>query len=287
MLVPESECAAGTVPISGSDPVCSYKLLLLLGPHTWHEIFPDALGPRQSPIDVVTSAVTSDTSLRSRPLAWRYVPDNCKAIANPGYCWRLDVNGEGSELVGGPLQATYKLEQFHAHWGPTSDKGSEHTVDGKCYAGELHLVHWNCDKYKTFGEAAGHPDGLAVLGVFLDAGPTDHPELEKIVSLIPSITHKGQTVTVSTPIDPTKLLPENTHYWTYLGSLTTPPCTESVTWILFKEPIQISERQLKVFRSIKRISPEERCNADEENIVINFRPPLPLGNRELRECGQI
>uniref|UniRef100_A0A1B6LYV9 Uncharacterized protein n=1 Tax=Graphocephala atropunctata TaxID=36148 RepID=A0A1B6LYV9_9HEMI len=45
--------------------------------------------------------------------------------------------------------------------------------------------------------------------------------------------------------------------------------------------------QLKIFRSIKRISAEEHCNAEEENIVVNFRPPLPLGNRELRECGQI
>lgn len=80
----------------------------------------------------------------------------------------MDVNGTGSELIGGPLgNDVFKLEQFHCHWGSCNEIGSEHTVDGTSYAGELHLVHWNTTKYKTFGEAASAPDGLAVLGVFL------------------------------------------------------------------------------------------------------------------------
>ena len=65
------------------------------------------------------------------------------------------------------MEGIYKLEQFHCHWGCTSDRGSEHTVDGRSFAGELHLVHWNSSKYSSFGEAAAYPDGLAVLGVFL------------------------------------------------------------------------------------------------------------------------
>lgn len=61
----------------------------------------------------------------------------------------------------------YQLEQFHCHWGCSDGKGSEHTVDGTSYSGELHLVHWNKTKYSSISEAASHPDGLAVLGVFL------------------------------------------------------------------------------------------------------------------------
>lgn len=101
-----------------------------------------------------------------------------------------------SELAGGPLSSKYRLEQFHMHWGDCDNEGSEHTVDGKSFAGEvgnpsgtrvttvaalslltivvlclvfsqLHLVHWNCEKYDSFSEAAAHPDGLAVLGVFI------------------------------------------------------------------------------------------------------------------------
>ncbi|XP_069702534.1 carbonic anhydrase [Periplaneta americana] len=256
------------------------------GPSTWAKKFPTAAGSRQSPVDIVTSLAASDTSLTSKPLSWKYVPENTRRIVNTGYGWRVDVDGEGSELVGGPIDGEYKLEQYHCHWGFRSDKGSEHTVDGQSFAGELHLVHWNSSKYESFGEAAGHPDGLAVLGVLLKVGK-EHPEFQKIVELIPKIYHRGEGTDIEEPIDPVKLLPETYTYWTYLGSLTTPPCSESVTWILFKDAIEVSEEQLSVFRSLRCYKPEEACPCDElEGLIINnYRPPLPLGNRELRECG--
>uniref|UniRef100_A0A8D9EPF5 Carbonic anhydrase n=1 Tax=Cacopsylla melanoneura TaxID=428564 RepID=A0A8D9EPF5_9HEMI len=258
------------------------------GPSQWHKMYPEAAGERQSPVNVDTSKVSSDKSLEESPMWWKYNPVKTETITNPGYCWRVDVNGDDSELTGGPLHHKYRLEQFHCHWGCGSSKGSEHTVDGKAYAGELHLVHWNSDKYHTFGEAAGQPDGLAVLGVLLEAGDEDHPEFEKIVNAIPGIQYRGQKTRLD-PIAPSKLLPPQYNYWTYLGSLTTPPCTESVTWILFKKTVQLSERQLKAFRSLKSIEEGTGCSCspcDERGKVVNnYRPPLPLGERDLRECG--
>lgn len=99
--------------------------------------------------------------------------------------------------------------------------------------------------------------------------------------------------------DPAAFLPkESKAYWTYEGSLTTPPFNESVTWILFKEPVTVSEEQLKAFRDLRRYDVNEECPCDEQNwlvydaveekpgqIINNFRPPLELGNRELREVG--
>lgn len=73
---------------------------------------------------------------------------------------------------------------------------------------------------------------------------TKHPELEKVVRLLPYIRHKGDKVTMPDPLDPARLLPTSTGYWTYPGSLTTPPCTESVIWTLFKEPVQVSAEQV-------------------------------------------
>ncbi|EMP42286.1 Carbonic anhydrase 1 [Chelonia mydas] len=76
--------------------------------------------------------------------------------------------GEGSSVVtSGPLTGNYRLHQFHFHWSQTEDHGSEHTVDGAKYAAELHLVHWNSDKYSSFAEASDKPDGLSVIAVFL------------------------------------------------------------------------------------------------------------------------
>lgn len=126
-----------------------------------------ASGHRQSPVNLSAGSTTRGSTLKE-PLRWKYVPGNTKSLVNPGYCWRVDVNGNGSQLTGGPLcHDNFQLEQFHCHWGCSDGKGSEHTVDGLSYSGELHLVHWNTTKYPTFEEAAKHPDGLAVLGVFL------------------------------------------------------------------------------------------------------------------------
>lgn len=73
-------------------------------------------------------------------------------------------------------------------------------------APQLHLVHWNCDKYDSFGEAAAQPDGLAVLGVFLKVGDANK-ELQKVTDLMGQITHKGQHVDITGEVDPTNLLP--------------------------------------------------------------------------------
>lgn len=172
-------------PLHNDDTIISrnieHKIIIdpsqsfLAGPEKWGELFPLALGKRQSPIDISTQSTTKGSELAD-PLQIKYVPENTRSLVNPGYCWRVDVNGTGSELTGGPLGGDkYVLEQFHAHWGASDDKGSEHTVDGQAFAGELHLVHWNQTKYESFAEAARHPDGLAVLGVFIKvSGPLQY-----------------------------------------------------------------------------------------------------------------
>lgn len=138
------------------------------GPKQWHEKFPLANGVRQSPVNITTKTTRASTTLSQKPLRWKYIPENTKCLINPGYCWRVDINGKGSELTGGPLNDDiYIVEQFHCHWGCSDGRGSEHTVDGQAFSGELHIVHWNSSKYASFHEAAGHPDGLAVLGVFM------------------------------------------------------------------------------------------------------------------------
>lgn len=98
------------------------------GPAVWGKLFPLANGNRQSPVNIETSSNIQRTGNFS-PLQFKYVPENTRSLVNPGYCWRMDVNGEGSQLTGGPLNTdTFVLEQFHAHWGCSNERGSEHTV---------------------------------------------------------------------------------------------------------------------------------------------------------------
>ncbi|CAO2610314.1 Carbonic anhydrase 7 [Lemmus lemmus] len=166
------------------------------------------------------------------------------SITNNGHSVQVDFNDSDDRTVvtGGPLEGPYRLKQLHFHWGKKHDVGSEHTVDGKSFPSELHLVHWNAKKYSTFGEAAAAPDGLAVVGVFLEVGGGASGQRRVWELHVPLVLE--DTKAQFNYFNPKCLLPTSRHYWTYPGSLTTPPLSESVTWIVLREPIRISERQV-------------------------------------------
>uniref|UniRef100_A0A3Q3L2H2 Carbonic anhydrase n=1 Tax=Mastacembelus armatus TaxID=205130 RepID=A0A3Q3L2H2_9TELE len=241
------------------------------GPSVWHKNYPVAQGNRQSPIDIVPHQALHDPSLG--PVVLNY--DQCTSmnITNNGHSVvvQFDDSDDRSVIQGGPLDNPYRLKQFHFHWGEKGCHGSEHTVAGNSYASELHLVHWNAVKYKTFGEAATAPDGLAVLGIFL--------EVNSLLSVIPFSILLVEKKTNLKGFNPKCLLPSSLHYWTYLGSLTTPPLHESVIWIVLREPIIVSEKQLGKFRMLLFTGEEEDQRIRMEN---NFRPPQPLKGRKVR-----
>uniref|UniRef100_A0A8V0YDI2 Carbonic anhydrase n=1 Tax=Gallus gallus TaxID=9031 RepID=A0A8V0YDI2_CHICK len=228
------------------------------GPAHWHEHFPIANGERQSPIAISTKAARYDPALK--PLSFSYDAGTAKAIVNNGHSFNVefDDSSDKSVLQGGALDGVYRLVQFHIHWGSCEGQGSEHTVDGVKYDAELHIVHWNV-KYGKFAEALKHPDGLAVVGIFM----------------------KGKQASF-TNFDPTGLLPPCRDYWTYPGSLTTPPLHECVIWHVLKEPITVSSEQMCKLRGL--------CfSAENEPVcrmVDNWRPCQPLKSREVRASFQ-
>uniref|UniRef100_A0A8C5QQ41 Carbonic anhydrase n=1 Tax=Leptobrachium leishanense TaxID=445787 RepID=A0A8C5QQ41_9ANUR len=244
------------------------------GPEQWHKTYPIASGNAQSPIDIKSNEAKTDGSLKS--LSINYSPGSIKSIVNIGHSFHVvsDDKENASVVKGGPLQGTYHLNQFHFHWGPSNDFGSEHTVNGKGYAAELHLVHWNSDKYASFAEATKNPDGCAVLTVFLEVGSA-HPGLQKVVEALGHIKTKDQQAAF-TNFDAASLLPASLDYWTYFGSLTHPPLLECVTWVIFREPIKASADQINKFRTLLS-GGEQQCP-----IVKNNRPPQPLNGREVK-----
>ncbi|CAM5108938.1 unnamed protein product, partial [Natator depressus] len=188
-----------------------------------------------------------DPSLGHLKITWNL--STCKEIVNVGHSFHVNFEDKDNQSVvtSGPLTGNYRLHQFHFHWGQTEDHGSEHTVDEAKYAAELHLVHWNSDKYSSFAEASDKPDGLSIIAVFLKVGPPNE-HVQEIVKALRSIKTKVNiTARVKkapfTNFDPSTLLPGSLDYWTYHGSLTHPPLFESITWIIYKEPITISSEQ--------------------------------------------
>eukprot|EP00088_Acartia_fossae_P007257 TRINITY_DN13390_c0_g1_i1.p1 TRINITY_DN13390_c0_g1~~TRINITY_DN13390_c0_g1_i1.p1 ORF type:complete len:268 (+),score=84.47 TRINITY_DN13390_c0_g1_i1:26-805(+) len=246
------------------------------GPAHWGKLFPVAVeGVRQSPIDIVQCDCEDDSSLS--PLAPKFESLDKLALENTGASWKVDYHPEKSSLTGGPLANEYRLVQMHAHWGKEEGRGSEHTLDGKMFDGELHLVHYNT-KYADFGEAVDKPDGLAVLGIFLQVGEGEHPEFAKITNMLKNVNKKGDKTELDTELDPAALLPESDCFFTYPGSLTTPPLLESVTWLVYNKPITISKDQIGAMRGMQ-IGLEEDCGC----MVDNYRPVCAKGSRVVKK----
>ncbi|KAM9228258.1 carbonic anhydrase 7 [Leptosomus discolor] len=246
------------------------------GPSEWHKFYPIAQGNRQSPIDIVSARAVYDPNLK--PLIISYESCTSLNISNNGHSVMVEFEDtdDKTAISGGPFENPFRLKQFHFHWGTKHSQGSEHTIDGKPFPCELHLVHWNARKYATFGEAAAAPDGLAVVGVFLEIGK-EHANMNRLTDALYMVKFKG-TKAQFRSFNPKCLLPLSLDYWTYLGSLTTPPLNESVTWIVLKEPIRISEKQLEKFRMLLFTSEEDQ----RIQMVNNFRPPQPLKGRVVR-----
>lgn len=244
------------------------------GPAHWHKDCPIANGKNQSPIDLINGEVKYDSGLK--PLTAKYVPFSDAKFLNNGHSVQFQPSaGNGSELTGGPLAVKYNFEQFHFHWGNNDTEGSEHRVDGKMYPAELHFVHWNSTNL-SFKDAVGSggPNGLAVLGFFLKVG-AENAALKPITDLIPKVKDAGTSVTMPSNFDMQAILPATlTDYYTYDGSLTTPPLAECVKWIVFKQPLEVSAAQMEAFRSV--------INRDGKPMGGNYRPPCPLHDRAVK-----
>lgn len=250
------------------------------GPAKWGEYAPNALGLHQSPIVIHPAEAVFEQRLQENALKFHYTEMEACSLINSGRSVQLTVPAAKCYVEGGPLDSKYELKQFHFHWGVSDSVGSEHVIDDKVFAAELHLVHWNCEKYKKFEDAVPSPGGLCVLTAFIESG-AEHIGLEPLTKLMADIPYAGEQRSLSTSFNPFCLLPQATDkFWTYRGSLTTPPCYESVIFVLFKEAIQISPKQLESFRQLHLCTRDSAGAGDTSTrLVNNFRPPMPLNDR--------
>jgi len=240
-------------------------------PSSWKASYEHCGGLKQSPIDLKDAKVF-DTGEIKLECFDRLIPGN---ITNNGHTLEFELGASSTVqpfIFGGRLhEDRFDFVQMHWHWGSTSDKGSEHTVEGRRFPMEIHLVHKNT-KYDTLDAALSKKDGLAVLGSFYEVGKEDNPYLEKIIEISSYIKEAGGSLGANVTL--ANFLPATTRdYFFYEGSLTTPGCNEAVLWTNFLMTNTISERQLKKFRSL--------LDYDGDSIADNFRPTQPLNSREL------
>ena len=193
------------------------------GPDRWNSHCPACQGKKQSPIDIVGAVLDP----RLEELRFNYQVISPKVVMN-GYTLQCDYP-EGSQLHLG--LEVYDFSQFHFH------TSAEHLIDGKRHQMEAHLVH----KQQT-------TEKLAVISVLFELGQEANPFLHKLGSRLPR--SKGKERQLKQAINLMEIFPDNLAYYLYEGSLTTPPCSEIVTWIILKKSIPISKKQLKKFKKI-------------------------------------
>jgi len=253
------------------------------GPATWPQNFAEfCAGIMQSPINYMTNDVVITDPGQITLMNWD-VPMTGQ-LTNNGHSLVFDFTGTGTKptITGGRLGSrVYEFLQLHWHWGSDSTMGSEHTVDGKEYPLELHIVNVNT----AYGpDWINFSDGLAVLGFFYDVHSEDNGMLAPLLSTVQSMArrnvrnrnrnNKGRQTPVTSQIRLDSLISPaglGAEYFYYQGGLTTPDCNEIVLWTSFLEPLLISEAQLEIFRTL----------TDSSGVTLNdnFRPPTPLGTR--------
>ena len=213
------------------------------GPAHWGELDPEfaacKTGHRQSPVNIV-GAQSADLPA----IQFEYKP-SALHIINNGHT--IEINyAPGSFIRVGDKR--YELKQFHFH------HPSEETIKGKRFPMEVHLVHSDAD------------GNLAVVSVLLEEGSAN-PLVETLWGLAPKTAGPEKTDD-NLQINAADLLPANRSYFTFAGSLTTPPCTEGVSWFVLKTPVTISNKQVATFAEI---------------YPYDERPTQPLNGRTVLE----
>ena len=191
------------------------------GPQTWGRMKPEfskcSTGTRQSPIDI-----RDGIKVELDPVRFDYKPSGFRVI-DTGHTVQVNVAaGNSIEVLG----RRYELLQFHFH------RPSEERIDGKQFEMVVHLVHKDLE------------GRLAVVAVLLDRGAAQGV-VQSVWNNLP--LEKGEEVAARSTLNLNDLLPPERHYFTYMGSLTTPPCSEGVLWMVMKQPVPVSPEQIGIF----------------------------------------
>ncbi|WP_019450140.1 carbonic anhydrase family protein [Cupriavidus sp. BIS7] len=210
------------------------------GPEHWGDLAPDFAvcknGKSQSPFDIQGAKPE-----QLAPIDFRYQRGTAKIVNNGHSIEVRPATGNSAAMPAGD----YQLVQFHFH------APSEYTIDGKQYPLAAHLVHRN------------EKGQLAVVGVLFEIGAANKA-LAPVFSSLPK--HKAAPATLRGKLDVAGLLPTERSYYSFAGSLTTPPCSEGVQWYVLKQPVTVSHAQLEAFRKL---------------YPMNARPIQPAHGREV------
>ncbi|XP_060622439.2 receptor-type tyrosine-protein phosphatase gamma isoform X4 [Anolis sagrei] len=255
------------------------------GPEHWVSSNSDCGRTHQSPIDIIDHQTHVGEEYQEIHLVgFDNESSNKTWMKNTGKTVAILLKDDYF-ISGAGLPGRFKAEKIEFHWGQSNGSaGSEHSINGRRFPVEMQIYFYNPDDFDSFGSAVQEKRIIGAMAVFFQVNQRDNPALEPIIHGLKGVVHHEKE-TFLDPFVLRDILPASLgSYYRYAGSLTTPPCSEIVEWIVFRMPVPISYRQLEAFYSIFTTEQQDHVKS-VEYLRNNFRPQQSLNNRVISKSA--